>query len=170
MPNIGPMELAIVLIIALVIVGPKKLPELGKSAGQGFREFKDSVTGGTTTTTRSRGSRPPRRTPRSRSGARSSPAARSGPRSDGELEGAQGRPRRRAHVVDHLDELRTRIIVSAFVLVVAVGLCFWQNGLLLEIANAPLPGDREPITFGVTEPFFTTVKLSLYAGSCWRCR
>ena len=46
MPNIGPMELAIVLIIALVIVGPKKLPELGKSAGKGFREFKDSVTGG----------------------------------------------------------------------------------------------------------------------------
>lgn len=45
MPNIGPMELAIVLIIALVIVGPKKLPELGKSAGKGFREFKDSVTG-----------------------------------------------------------------------------------------------------------------------------
>jgi sec-independent protein translocase protein TatA len=38
------MELAIVLIIALVIVGPKKLPELGKSAGTGFREFKDSVT------------------------------------------------------------------------------------------------------------------------------
>jgi sec-independent protein translocase protein TatA len=45
MPNIGPLELAIVLIIALVIVGPKKLPELGQSAGKGFREFKDSVTG-----------------------------------------------------------------------------------------------------------------------------
>jgi len=67
-------------------------------------------------------------------------------------------------VVEHLDELRTRVIVSAVVLAVAVGLCFWQNGLLLEIANGPLPGDREPITFGVTEPFFTTVKLSAYAG------
>ncbi len=45
MPNIGPMEIAIVLIIALVVFGPAKLPELGRSAGKGFREFKDSVTG-----------------------------------------------------------------------------------------------------------------------------
>lgn len=67
-------------------------------------------------------------------------------------------------VVDHLDELRTRIIVSATVLVVAVGLCFWQNDLLLAVANGPLPNGREPITFGVTEPFFTTMKLSFYAG------
>jgi sec-independent protein translocase protein TatC len=67
-------------------------------------------------------------------------------------------------VVEHLDELRTRIIVSASVLFVAVGLCFWQNDLLLAVANGPLPGDREPITLGVTEPFFTTVKLSFYAG------
>ena len=46
MPNIGPMELAIVLIIALVIVGPKKLPELGKSVGNGMREFKEAIGGG----------------------------------------------------------------------------------------------------------------------------
>ena len=45
MPNIGPLEIAIVLIIALIIFGPSKLPELGKSAGKGFREFKDSITG-----------------------------------------------------------------------------------------------------------------------------
>ena len=67
-------------------------------------------------------------------------------------------------VVEHLDELRTRIIVSASVLAVAVGLCFWQNELILAIANGPLPGDKEPITFSVTEPFFTTMKLSFYAG------
>ena len=47
---------------------------------------------------------------------------------------------------------------------VACGLCFWQNDLLLEIANKPLPGDRVPITFGVTEPFMTTLKISIYAG------
>jgi len=45
MPNIGPLELAIVLVIALVIFGPKRLPELGKSLGRGMREFKDSISG-----------------------------------------------------------------------------------------------------------------------------
>ncbi|UJA21727.1 twin-arginine translocase TatA/TatE family subunit [Thermoleophilia bacterium SCSIO 60948] len=45
MPNIGPLELAIVLIIALVIFGPKRLPDLGRSLGNGMREFKDSITG-----------------------------------------------------------------------------------------------------------------------------
>src|SRR4051794_15309500 len=43
MPQIGPMELAIVLIIALLIVGPKKLPALGRSLGGGMREVKDSI-------------------------------------------------------------------------------------------------------------------------------
>lgn len=45
MPNVGPLELAIVLIIALIIFGPKKLPELGSSMGRGLREFKGSLTG-----------------------------------------------------------------------------------------------------------------------------
>jgi sec-independent protein translocase protein TatA len=45
MPNIGPLELVIVLVIVLVIFGPKRLPGLGKSLGTGMREFKDSVTG-----------------------------------------------------------------------------------------------------------------------------
>jgi sec-independent protein translocase protein TatA len=45
MPSIGPMELIIVLVIALIVVGPKKLPELGRSLGGGMREFKDSITG-----------------------------------------------------------------------------------------------------------------------------
>ena len=45
MPNIGPLEIAIVLIIVLVIFGPKRLPGLGRSLGTGMREFKDSITG-----------------------------------------------------------------------------------------------------------------------------
>ena len=43
--NIGPMELIVVLVIALVVLGPKKLPEVGKSLGKGMREFKDSLSG-----------------------------------------------------------------------------------------------------------------------------
>ena len=46
MPNIGPMEIAIVLIIALIVFGPKRLPELGKSLGKGIQEFKGTIGGG----------------------------------------------------------------------------------------------------------------------------
>jgi sec-independent protein translocase protein TatA len=45
MPSIGPLELAIVLLIVLVIFGPKRLPGLGRQLGSGMREFKDSLTG-----------------------------------------------------------------------------------------------------------------------------
>ena len=45
MPNVGPLELVIVLVIALVILGPKRLPEVGKSIGRGMREFKDAISG-----------------------------------------------------------------------------------------------------------------------------
>ena len=45
MPNIGPLELVIVLVIVLVVFGPKRLPSLGRQLGAGMREFKDSVTG-----------------------------------------------------------------------------------------------------------------------------
>jgi len=43
--QIGPMEIVLVLVIALIILGPKKLPEAGRSIGKGMREFKDSLTG-----------------------------------------------------------------------------------------------------------------------------
>jgi sec-independent protein translocase protein TatC len=69
-----------------------------------------------------------------------------------------------ATLVDHLDELRSRLIVAGFVIVVAFALTFWQNHLVLDLANAPLPNDREPITLGISEPFLTTVKLCGYAG------
>jgi sec-independent protein translocase protein TatA len=43
--NIGPAELIVVLVIALLVIGPKRLPEVGKSLGKGMREFKDSLSG-----------------------------------------------------------------------------------------------------------------------------
>jgi sec-independent protein translocase protein TatA len=45
MPNIGTPELIIVLVIALLIFGPKRLPGLGRQLGTGMREFKESITG-----------------------------------------------------------------------------------------------------------------------------
>jgi sec-independent protein translocase protein TatA len=45
MPDVSPIQLIIVLIIALVVLGPKRLPEVGRSLGKGIREFKDSVSG-----------------------------------------------------------------------------------------------------------------------------
>ena len=64
--NIGPLEIIIVLIIALIVFGPKRLPELGNSLGRGIREFKETVTGETRTTTTTTTSRrsAPRRRPR----------------------------------------------------------------------------------------------------------
>ena len=66
-------------------------------------------------------------------------------------------------LVEHLDELRARIVVSLAVFGVALALCFWQNHLLLELANGPLPADHDKlITFGVSEPFTTTMTVSAY--------
>jgi sec-independent protein translocase protein TatC len=68
----------------------------------------------------------------------------------------------RLTLVEHLDELRTRIIISLVAFGVAFALCFWQDALMLDIFNQALPSDREPITLGVTEPFFTTVEIAAY--------
>ncbi len=43
MPNVGPLEIVIVLIIALVVLGPKRLPDFGRSVGRGLREFKGAL-------------------------------------------------------------------------------------------------------------------------------
>jgi Tat protein translocase TatC len=69
----------------------------------------------------------------------------------------------RLSLVEHLDELRTRLIVSIAVFVVALGLCFWQSDMLLDLAIGPLPNDKDQLlTFGVTEPFTTTLTISAY--------
>ncbi len=71
-------------------------------------------------------------------------------------------PEERLTLVEHLDELRTRIIVSLAVFGVALALCFWQNHLLLKIANGPLPSGTDPITLSPTEPFLTTFTICAY--------
>jgi sec-independent protein translocase protein TatC len=69
----------------------------------------------------------------------------------------------RLTLVEHLDELRARLIVCIAVFVVALAVCFWQSDLLLEIAAGPLPDEHEKLfTFGITEPFTTTITVSVY--------
>ncbi len=70
----------------------------------------------------------------------------------------------RLSVVDHLDELRSRLIISAIAFVAAWALTAWQNDLVLEIVNKPLPAEvDEPITLGPAEAFYTTLTNSAYA-------
>ena len=45
MVNIGPLELVVVLIIALIVLGPQRLPEVGRSVGRGMREFRSAISG-----------------------------------------------------------------------------------------------------------------------------
>jgi sec-independent protein translocase protein TatC len=73
----------------------------------------------------------------------------------------------RLSVVDHLDELRHRLIISALAFVVAWALTAWQNELVLDIMNAPLPDgptgkQLEPITLGPAEAFYTTLTQAAY--------
>jgi sec-independent protein translocase protein TatC len=69
----------------------------------------------------------------------------------------------RLTVIDHLDELRSRVVVSLLAFGAAFALTSWQNHLVLEIVNKPLPGDVQPITLGPAEPFYTTITNSAYA-------
>jgi sec-independent protein translocase protein TatC len=70
----------------------------------------------------------------------------------------------RLSVVDHLDELRGRLIICAVAFVVAWAFTAWQNDLVLEIVNAPLPDKvEEPITLGPAEAFYTTLTNAAYA-------
>jgi sec-independent protein translocase protein TatC len=70
----------------------------------------------------------------------------------------------RLTLVEHLDELRARLLVCLAVFGAALAVCFWQNNLLLEIAGRPLPENHDRlITFGITEPFTTTLTVSVYA-------
>jgi sec-independent protein translocase protein TatC len=70
----------------------------------------------------------------------------------------------RLTLVDHLGELRTRLIVSLSAFGVAFAVCSWQNHAILKIVNKPLPGKVEPITLGVTEPFTATLTNAAYFG------
>jgi sec-independent protein translocase protein TatC len=68
----------------------------------------------------------------------------------------------RLTVVEHLDELRSRIIVSLLAFGVIFAVCFWQNHAILSVLNDPLPNGKEPVTLGVAEGFMTTFTVCAY--------
>lgn len=77
-------------------------------------------------------------------------------------------PRRLSHgeeatLVEHLDELRSRLIICLVAIVPAFLLTFAFHERLMDWLTAPLPEDRQLVTLGVTEPFTTSVKVSLIA-------
>lgn len=66
-------------------------------------------------------------------------------------------------LVDHLDELRGRLISVIVVFFVALAVAFWKNAEILEFVNAPLPKGTVPSTFGVSEAFVSTLTVASYA-------
>jgi sec-independent protein translocase protein TatC len=77
-------------------------------------------------------------------------------------------PRRLPHgagveLVDHLDELRTRLIVSVIAVGAAFGVAYAEHQRLVQWLEAPLPGGRKLVTYGVAEPFLTSLQVSFAA-------
>ena len=78
-------------------------------------------------------------------------------------------PRRLRHgeeatLVEHLGELRARLLIALAAVVLAAAGAFAFDDRMIEWLTRPLPDDRHLVTLGVTEPFFTSIKLSVYAG------
>jgi sec-independent protein translocase protein TatC len=69
----------------------------------------------------------------------------------------------RLSIVEHLDELRTRLLICGLAFGVAWGITAWQNDLVLRIVNRPLPNGIQPITLGPAEAFYTTLTNAAYA-------
>src|SRR5207342_115334 len=77
-------------------------------------------------------------------------------------------PRRLSHgeeatLVEHLDELRSRLIVCLVAIVPAFALTYFFHGRIMDWLTGPLPDDKKLVTLGVSEPFTTSIKVSLIA-------
>ena len=137
----SPTHLALLLLIALLLFGAKRVPEIGRSLGSGMREFKDSISHETALpeTAEQRDDRlmRPRRLPREEE----------------------------ATLVEHLEELRGRIMVGLAAVAVATAVAFVFHNHILEWLARPLPPEhRHLAAFGVAEPFSVSIAVSLYAG------
>ena len=173
MPNIGPLELVIVLVIVLLIFGPKRLPGLGRQLGSGCASSRTRSPARTRTTTtssdevdrrprsgRARRARPvARRSPRcvepARRAARTSPPRVPTPEQPLARDARVVRPighEERLSIVDHLDELRTRLIICVVGVRRRVRVCYWQNDRILEIVNQPLESTQTSTARSAKDP------------------
>ena len=137
-----------------MIFGPKRLPGLGRQLGSGLREFKDSITGHSEDD--EDGARPELTS--ASAGRDAAPArVRRGRFPAPRLSGLLGKSLvakvlrpigqdDRLSIVDHLDELRSRLIICLVALLVAFGVCFWQNHALLDLLNRALPHNSSVTT------------------------
>ena len=143
MPEIGIAGLVVILIVALLVFGPKRLPEIGRSLGKGMREFKDSITG--------KDDKPELpsvrgRHPAARELAHEARPAAAPPRRGGD---ARRAPRRAARAALHRARRDRRSRSSSHT-------C--STASILDWLNRPLPDDRsKPITFSPIEPFSTSI-------------
>jgi sec-independent protein translocase protein TatC len=156
-------ELLLILLVVLLVFGPKRLPEMGRSLGKGMREFKDSISG--------IDEKPAEIPPPAPAQAPEETPVPAAPRRDDSASSVKARrlPRRLGHgeeasIVEHLDELRTRLLISLSALGVGFIVAFVFHDQLIERLNVALPKDKVPITLGVTEPLVTSIKVSLWAG------
>ena len=145
--GIGIWELLILLLVLLLVFGPKRLPEMGRQLGKGMREFKDSVTGDSKRRRGCRRCRPPSppsppHPPRpSRASGTPSPSSprrmirRLAPRRLGTDE--------EATVVEHLTELRHRLLIVVAAIVPAFLLAFAFHAQLIEWLKRPLPAGQD---------------------------
>ena len=162
-----PWHIVLLLLIALLLFGGKRLPEIGKSLGHGMREFKDAVTGNSEPDpSRSPSSRRPSRRPSPRRRRRPSPRPSARPSS----QGMAGLPRRLGHAEEatlgeHLEELRGRLFVMLGAIALGTIVAFVFHNDVLNWLNRPLPANHHRLAaFGVAEPFTVTITVSLYAG------
>lgn len=99
--------------------------------------------------------RPPRTRLGRRFAARSAAAPERGPSRLQPLDAAGSAP-----LFDHLEEIRSRIVAIALFLAAAFGVCYWQLDPIFRVLDRPLAGRYHTVTFGVTEPFFTTMSIA----------